>query len=140
MTHHNQNNYSTSKPLRQRRNQTCTFDPVTGQMQPVSEHIEADFLDTHGSINSDGMNVIHFLGCGCSSPPAGRCYFCGCVSCSTCHGQCDHCHVPLCLAHSFFNVITDDNRARLCQTCNETYKRNQMQRKVISFFIKPFQR
>lgn len=129
---------NSSHPLRQKHHKTCTFDPVTGQMRPISERIESDCLDAHGAINTNGVDLIHFRDCGCSAESGGRCHYCGDVSCVKCHGQCHYCHVPICLPHSYFDSDEEGTRIRMCGVCHDVHQRKQIHQKVISFLLGPF--
>ena len=115
------------RPLRRKRSGQVTRDPITGQERVLEMTEEQHIFTDQRSIDSEDLHYIYFLDCGCGDgPAAGRCYQCGAISCQNCHGRCQSCQKPICLACSCFQDVDAEHRLRLCGRCHEALNRKRL--------------
>lgn len=129
------------RPIRRKQHIQVTEDPQTGQRRILGLSQEEDTLDG-GSIDTSLYRHQFFLDCGCdSSRIGGRCFQCGAISCTACHGRCYFCQMPICLQHSHFLETPNQEGIRLCGRCHSQITRKQkfqkIKRTILSFFIQP---
>ncbi len=123
------------KPLQRKKNYEVTHTPSGNeQISPITE--SEDVLSNEGSIDSSSYQHKIFRACGCegSAGIGGCCYECGAMSCPSCHGSCHACHKPICLQHSKYLDIKDQ-QVRFCRRCYDQRKRQQKSQKIKRFFF-----
>lgn len=127
------------RPLRRKKTFEVTYDPDTGQDRVWRVEQSQDGLSREGSVDSGEILRKFFKDCGCDAEIGGRCYVCGAVSCQACHGRCRSCQKPICLEHSHFHVLEDQNEHRLCGSCYDVIRRKEkwtkVRKSISSFFV-----
>lgn len=123
------------RPLRRKKKYEVTQDPTTGKDRILNLTEEEDTLSDQGSVDSAGLHRKYFLDCGCDSGTGGRCYECGAISCTSCHGRCHSCQKPICLEHSNFLQAKGKESIRLCRCCYGSITRKQRLARVGRFFL-----
>ncbi len=125
------------KPLRRKKTYLVTQDKITGQDRILGLTQEEDILSDEGSVDSMSIQRSYFLDCGCNTPPAGKCYQCGSLSCQAHHGICSRCQKPICLECS--TLVDAGNQAlRYCRSCCDIVSRKQRFDKIKRFFLSIF--
>jgi hypothetical protein len=126
------------KPLRRKNIRQVTYDPDTGQDREWQLKQRLDVLSSEGCVDTTGTVRNHFKDCGCNDEIGGRCYVCGAVSCTSCHGRCNKCKKPICMQHSNFLEKENAEKERLCESCYDAITRKQKFAKVGRLFLSLF--
>ena len=98
-------------------------------------------LSKEGSPDTMHFRYAQFYDCGHSMtlPLAGRCFACGSLSCTACHGSCTHCQKPLCQECSrYFEEEQSARLLRLCCPCDEKSRRRRLVRRLALGVVRPF--
>ena len=123
------------KPYRRKKKCEVTYDPITGQDRILELTQEEHFQSDQGSVDSESLSRKYIRDCGCDGPVGGRCYECGAISCTSCHGRCHSCQKPICLEHSNFLQAKGKESIRLCRCCYGSITRKQRLARVGRFFL-----
>lgn len=123
------------KPLREKNKRLVTYDPDSDKDREWELEQTRDVRSSEGSIDSDETIRKYFKDCGCDGEIGGRCYVCGAVSCTSCHGRCNKCKKPICMQHSNFFEKDNGEKERLCGTCHDVLIRKQGWAKIARFFL-----
>jgi len=123
------------RPLRRKKKYEVTHNPITGEERILELTQEENVLSDQGSVDSESLSRRYIRDCGCDGPVGGRCYECGAISCTSCHGRCHSCQKPICLEHSNFLQVEGKESIRLCRRCYGSITRKQRLVRVGRFFL-----